>query len=287
MRLQDYNIQKRYKAILLENHRITAEAAAEEVRELRFEIEEPEFQYHIGQCIGVLVPGPHEFGHEFHFRLYTIADIPVPGSAKPKITICVKRCFYIDDYSGEHYQGIASNFLCGLKKGQQIILTGPYDLPFTIPDDKNSDVLMIGMGTGIAPFRAFVRHIYETVGDWKGKVRLFYGAHTGLEMLYMNDKRDDFSNYYDEATFKAFQAVSSRPYWNEAIEFNQVLKQHEQEVWQMINKNNTHVFIAGLEQIRVTLDKIFSEFAGSQERWLRMKAELRAGQRWVELIYDD
>lgn len=255
------------------------------MRELNFEIEDPRFHYHVGQCVGVLVPGPHQFGHEFHFRLYTIADIPSFDLPKPKITLCVKRCFYLDEYSGEHYPGIASNFLCDLKKGQQITLTGPYDLPFTIPEDKKCDILMVGMGTGIAPFRAFVKHIYEVLGDWQGKVRLFYGAHTGLEMLYMNDKRNDFSNYYDEKTFRAFQAISPRPHWNEPIDFDQILKQHEQEVWQMINKNDTHIFIAGLEEIQTTLDKIFSEFAGSEQKWQRMKTELQAGQRWTELIY--
>ena len=52
-------------------------------------------------------------------------------------------------------------------------------------------MLMVGVGTGIAPFRAFVKHIYEERGGWKGQVRLFYGAKTGMELLYMNDVRKD------------------------------------------------------------------------------------------------
>ena len=46
------------------------------------------------------------------------------------------------------------------------------------------------MGTGIAPFRAFVKHLYRDIGDWRGQVRLFYGARSGLELLYMNDEVD-------------------------------------------------------------------------------------------------
>ena len=46
-----------------------------------------------------------------------------------------------------------------------------------------------------------------------------------------------------------------------------------------------YVYVAGLEPMRDQLDTVFSELAGSRERWLRRKAELMAGKRWVELLY--
>ncbi len=286
MRLQDYDTETRYQATLLESHRITAQQSTEEVRELTLELVDKDFHFAVGQNIGVLVPGPHEFGHELHFRLYTIADIPAADTAAhAQVKLCVKRCHYVDDYSGERYHGIASNYLCDLQPGQTITITGPYGLPFELPDNNNADLLMIGMGTGIAPFRAFIKHIYHNLGGWQGKVRLFYGAHTGLEMLYMNDQRSDFANYYDQDTFKAFQAVSPRPHWGEPAALEQTLAEHQQEIWQMINKGDTHVYIAGLESIREQLDQTFAEMAGSTGKWARKKAELEAGQRWVELVY--
>ena len=100
---------------------------------------------------------------------------------------------------------------------------------------------MIGMGTGIGPFRAFVKHIYDTVGNWEGKVWLFHGAHTGLEMLYMNDVRDDFANYYDMETFKAFRAISPRPDWQHTAALEQTFEENEKEVWDMISSDNTYV----------------------------------------------
>jgi len=165
----------------------------------------------VGDSIGLLVPGPHEFGNEYHLRLYTIAGGEKTSGNKTRLTLCIKRCFYIDDYSGEKYEGKASNYFCDRAPGDKLTMAGPFKGAFTIPDDESTNLLMVGLGTGIAPFRAFVRHIYDVRGGWKGKVRLFFGAKTGLEMLYMNDKRDDFANYYDEDTFKAFEAVSPGP----------------------------------------------------------------------------
>jgi len=285
MQLQDFDTSKQYQATLISSERITEDDAPAEVRELILDIKNTDFHYELGQLVGVLVPGPHEFGHETHFRLYTIADDPKTADKQQQITLCVRRCNYIDEYSGELYQGIASNWLCSLKPGANVMLSGPYGLPFEIPEDKSADILMIGMGTGIAPFRAFIKHIYHNLGGWQGKVRLFYGAHTGLEMLYMNDKRDDFSNYFDEETFKAYQAISPRPHWGEPIAIEHALQQHEQEVWDMICHHKTYVYVAGLEAINDSLDKVFSQMAGGNEKWQRRKAELIAGKRWIELLY--
>jgi len=286
MRIDDYDISKHFDATIASTHPITAEDAMDEVKELILEVDNKNFNYQVGQSIGVLVPGPHDFGHEYHVRLYTVADIPTPDPGHDKeITIVVKRCKYIDEYSGEEYKGVASNYLCDLNKGDHIRISGPYGIPFEVPDDKHSNLLMISLGTGIAPFRAFVKHIYQNVGGWVGKVRLFYGAHSGLDLVYMNDERDDFSQYYDEETFKAFQAVNPRPHWHEHIIMDQILEEHEEEVWEMICAHNTYVYVAGLSGVNVMLDKAFSKMAGSPEKWHRRRKELIAGHRWTELLY--
>ncbi len=286
MHLSDYTNAPRHSATLIASTRITPPAAEEEVKELILEIDEPRFVYQVGQSVAVLVPGPHPLGEAEHLRLYTIANPPETAvTGKPRITLCVKRCTYIDEYSGEQYQGIASHYLCSLPIGERLMLSGPFGLPFEIPAERDANLLMIGLGTGIAPFRAFVKHIYEELGGWEGKVRLFYGARTGLETLYMNDERDDFAQYYDRETFEAYKALSPRPHWGVPPALGSALAQHRSEVWQLINRHNTYVYIAGLAEIRQMLELAFSDITGSEEKWARRKAELVAGKRWVELIY--
>ena len=286
MRLDDYETEKKYAATVRESVRITPEGSEVEIRNIVLDVDGRDFGFDVGQNIGVVVPGPHEFGQDEHLRLYTIASTPTLQNGNgSRLEICVRRCFYIDEFSGERHKGIASNYLCDRKPGDEILVTGPYGLAFDLPDEKDADLLLIGLGTGIAPFRAFVKHIYKNLGGWDGKVRLFYGAKSGLEMLYMNDEQNDFENYYDEETFKAFSAISPRPHMDDQIPLDEAIGKNGAEVWEMVLKSDTHVYVAGLENILGQLDKSFAKLAGSEEKWARRKAELVAGRRWTELVY--
>jgi sulfite reductase alpha subunit-like flavoprotein len=271
-----------FTAKLLSSERITPESSREDIRRMVFRTDNLYFDSKVGSCVRILAPG--QYGNPYHTRLYFIADSESSDDGA-SYEICVRRCFYVDDASGEEYAGVASNYLCDLKPGSEIRFSGPVGYPFLVPENQNANLLMIGMGTGIAPFRGLVRMIYEQHGGWKGKVRLFYGARTGLESLYMNDVNNDIGNYFDQPTFKAFQAVSPRPHLGEPIALEQAMEKNKEEVWAMIQDPNTYVFVAGLKKAAEMLDNALGKIAGSQERWLNKKAELKAGSRFAELIY--
>jgi ferredoxin--NADP+ reductase len=264
---------------------MTPEDYDTEIRNIDLTVESEGFDYQVGQSIGILVPGPHEFGEKEHLRLYSIAGGSETDDGKAVISLCVKRCFYIDDYSGERYKGIASNYLCDLSPDEKLSFIGPFDLAFSLPENKNANLLMIGMGTGIAPFRAFVKHIYGKLGGWEGKVRLYHGAKTGLEMPYLNDQNADLKFYYDEETFKAFQAVSPRPYMDAPIDLERALEQSAGEVWEMLQDPNTYVYVAGIQKVRDLLDNALAKIAGSEEKYAEQKAKIIASKRWAEMIY--
>lgn len=282
--LTDFDIEKRYQAVVKETSRLTP-PDTEEVREMVLEVNDPEFEVEVDQSFGVLVNTKSEFGNTLHHRLYSVADLPERVKGNPQVTMLVKRCSYVDDFSGEEYDGVASNYLCDRKKGDKITLTGPFQLPFKIPNDKNANLILIGMGTGIAPFRAFIKHIYKNVKDWQGKIRLFYGARSGLESLYLNDKDGDLTNYYDEHTFEAFLALSPRPAWSDPIALDKALEDQTEEVSELLASANTYVYVAGYESIHKKLNKAFSKILGSEEKWRLRKAELIAGKKWAEIIY--
>ena len=286
MRLEDYPRSPSYVAKILSSEPLTEQGADVEVRELVMEVEDHDFNFELGQSIGVLVQGPREFGRPEHLRLYTVADLPsADGPGNPQVTIAVRRCNYIDDYSGEEYIGINSNYLCDRRPGDKIKIIGPFGIPFKVPEDRNANLLLIGLGTGIAPFRALVKHIYRNVGDWKGKIRLLYGAQSGLELLYMNNQRDDFTNYYDEGTFEAFKALSPRPNWADPIAWDYAIEDRADEIANLLTDDHTYVYVAGQQRIRDALDRLFSRMSGSEESWAKRKKELIEQGRWVELLY--
>jgi ferredoxin--NADP+ reductase len=284
--LEDYDTEQRFDATIVSSERITPEASDVEVRELTLDIQQPDFELQLGQSVGVISPGTKEFGQKHHFRLYSVADLPERGaSGLPRIKIAVRRVSYVDKYSGEQYPGVSSNYLCDLAAGDTITMAGPYGLAFEVPEEMDANLILIGTGTGIAPFRAFVKHLFQNVPEWKGTITLFYGAQSGLELLYMNDERDDFSQYYDSDTFEAFKALSPRPTWAAPIDWDGALAQRGEKLWSLLGQPNTYVYVAGLEKMRDELDVAFSEIAGSSEKWARRRAELAAGGRWVELLY--
>lgn len=273
-------------AVVKETRRITPERA-EEVRQLTLRVLDPAFRVSEGQSIGVVVPGPHPFGNPYHLRRYSIANmLESPRDDGVDLEILVRRCFYIDEISGERFPGIASNYLCDAKAGARITVSGPYRSPFSVPLDAGSNLLMVGTGTGIAPFRAFVQLIYERRKDWTGQVRLFYGGRTGLDLMYANDEGADLVNYYDAATFKAFKALGANPTMRSSQALERGLVENSDEAWGLIQQPNTHVFLAGLEKIAQVFERVMVRRAPSPEAWQEIKRKMIAEERWSELIYN-
>lgn len=286
MKTTEYDISHPYTAHIVSNERLTPKDT-DEVRHLVLSIPDATFNFVEGQSIGVLAPPSGDFGNEHHFRLYSIASSREGEDGNlAEISLCVRRCYYIDEISGERHPGIASNYLCDRKPGDEVLISGPYGRQFQAPKDNTCNLLMIGVGTGIAPFRAFMKHIYEERKEWKGKVRLFYGARTGMDLLYMNDIKNDLSLYYDKETFQAFEALSSRPHMDEEPDIERRLMDNAIEVWDLVRDPKTYVYVAGLSSLEKSLDRIMIALAGSEEEWQGLKQKLIKERRWATLFYD-
>ena len=283
MKLQDYDTSTRYQARVVRSERIDAQDSRREIREIILEVDS---DFHIlpGQNLGVIVPAEASESGEPHFRLYSVADLPEATSDARRLHIYVKRCQYFDSFTGRTHRGIASNFLCDRQPNDQLTISGPFGPAFEPPSNHRANLILIGAGTGIAPFRAFLKYVYRCHPEFIGQVFLFYGGETGLDLLYGNDCQQDVSLYYDRATFETVQALgeageADRYRWSDA------LQSRAQQLAELLGDPSTFVYLAGLKSIRDELEDVLSEVAGSNQRWCQWKQALIEDDRWVELLY--
>jgi benzoyl-CoA 2,3-dioxygenase component A len=101
------------------------------------------------------------------------------------LALTVKRV--VTDHNGKPALGVASNFLCDLKIGDKVQVTGPFGASYLMPNHPGSNILMICTGTGAAPMRAMTEHRRRQAAQGKaveGKLMLFFGARKPQELPY-------------------------------------------------------------------------------------------------------
>lgn len=59
-----------------------------------------------------------------------------------QVSLCVKRLVYTND-QGEIVKGVCSNFLCDLKPGSEVKITGPVGKEMLMPKDPNATIIMV------------------------------------------------------------------------------------------------------------------------------------------------
>lgn len=267
---------------------LTEADSNDEVYNIILDVAGSGIRYIEGQSLGIIPPGERAVGKPHKARLYSIASARTgDDGTSTTATICVKRVFSKDEITGIIVPGIASNYLCDLKAGDSVALIGPNGRRFLLPEADSTDLILIAVGTGIAPFRAFIRHIFLEKGFWNGRIRLFYGIKNAMEALFLNNQNDDIGQYMTKDTFEAFRALSR--VHNQDAEKGYVqhkLAEHKQEVWEIICAGNFAVYICGLKGMEEGVDEVFSSLARHQGLdWPSMKAEFIKNGQWNLEVY--
>ncbi|MEO8615377.1 MAG: assimilatory sulfite reductase (NADPH) flavoprotein subunit [Luteolibacter sp.] len=119
-------------------------------------------------------------------RLYSIASSPLAHADEVHLTVAAVRY----DAHGRQRKGVCSTYLADLvKSGDSVQVFVQPNKNFRLPADPATPVIMVGPGTGIAPFRAFVEHRAALGGT--GKNWLFFGdQHYTYDFLYQLEWQD-------------------------------------------------------------------------------------------------
>ena len=172
--------------------------------------------YWEGQSYGVLPPGTNPKNGKPHtVRLYSIASSRYGDDMSGQTSsLCVRRATYWDPEMGKEdpaKKGVCSNYLCDSKPGDDCKMTGPSGKVMLMPEENSkTDYIMVATGTGIAPYRGFIRRLFtETTpaGEaYHGTAWLFLGVANSDALLYDEEWQAVLAKHPDN--FKLDYALS-------------------------------------------------------------------------------
>lgn len=137
-----------------------------------------------GQSFGVHAPGLDDRGRPHALRLYSVAS-PSTGEdgAGQIIATTVKRLIDEQDAGPGLHVGLTSNYLCDLRPGDELRLSGPNGKRFVLPArPEEHDYVFFATGTGIAPFRGMVLDLLRRAPQ--SRIALVMGAPYETDLLY-------------------------------------------------------------------------------------------------------
>lgn len=123
-------------------------------------------------------------------RLYSIASSPKAHPGEVHLTVAAVRY----DAHGKSRKGVASTYLADdCSTGEKVQVYVHKNKNFRLPEDDSKPVIMVGPGTGIAPFRAFIEERAER--EAKGDTWLFFGDQRyTYDFLYQLELQDHLKN---------------------------------------------------------------------------------------------
>jgi cytochrome P450/NADPH-cytochrome P450 reductase len=206
-------------------------------------------------------------------RYYSISSSPSAGGSRCSVTVGVVEG---PASSGRGvYKGICSNYLAGRRASETIHATvRETKAGFRLPDNPSVPIIMVGPGTGLAPFRGFLqeRAALKAKGKNLGPAMLFFGCrHPDQDFLYADELKEFAASGITE-----LHTAFSRTEGPKTYVQNLVAAQKDR-VWSLIEQGAI-VYVCGdggkMEpDVKAALVAIYRERKG---------ADADAALRWIE-----
>ncbi|WGW02382.1 benzoyl-CoA 2,3-epoxidase subunit BoxA [Tropicibacter oceani] len=259
-----YNLGKPVTAKVQGNYRLTDDPD-HDVRHIILDFGGHPMPVLEGQSIGILPPGQDAEGKPHLPRLYSVSsprDGERPGYNNVSLT--VKR----------EAQGLCSNYVCDLKPGDEVRVTGPFGSTFLLPDDPEARLLMVCTGTGSAPMRAFTMRRQRTLGGKSGGMTLFFGARTPESLPYFGPLKK-----IPQGLLEQHLVYSRGPGVKEYVQDR--MRAEEDRVAELIADPKTHIYICGLRGMEEGVEKALTNIAESiGQQWTALRDAMRDEGRY-------
>jgi ferredoxin--NADP+ reductase len=266
----------------IQNVELVGEGGIGTVRHLVFDTH-GEMKFLDGQSVGIIPPGEDENGKPHKLRLYSVASTRHGDAGDGQtLTLCVRRLEYAHPETGETVYGRCSTYLCALEEGADVKMTGPTGKAMLLPDDPDATVIMLATGTGIAPFRAHLWRMFKEKNpefDFKGFAWLIFGVPMSANILY-KEELEEFSQHDNFRLTYAISREQKNPKGGRMYIQDRVAE-HVDELWALLQKENSHVYICGLRGMEDGIDAAFTECAARHGiEWSAFQEDLIKNHRW-------
>ncbi|CAG9822005.1 unnamed protein product [Phaedon cochleariae] len=220
-------------------------------------------------------------------RFYSISSSPALHPGEVHLTVAVV-IYKTKDGDGETHYGVCSNYLQDVPVDSEVPLFVRSAPSFHLPNDSTRPVILVGPGTGIAPFRAFWQHRQVQLKQKQklGKMWLFFGCRTDDMDLYKEEKA---SMLKLGVLDKVFLALSRAPSTPKTYVQNLALKEGAQ-IYRFLVMEHGHFYVCGdctmAEHVYQTLKTIIQKYGGMSESQVQaFMLSLRDENRYHEDIF--
>ena len=284
-----YRPKNPYLGECISNDELVAEGGIGTVKHLKFDLSEGDLHYLEGQSIGIIPDGEDEKGKPHKIRLYSIASTQHGDDVDDKtVSLCVRQLEYKDPETGEQVYGVCSTFLCNLDVGKKVKITGPVGKEMLLPDDPSANIVMMGTGTGIAPFRAYLWRMFKDKEraanpdyQFDGKAWLIFGIPKTENILYKEELEELQAKYPDN--FELTYAISREQKNSEGgrMYIQHRVAENAERLWNMVQQDNTYVYICGLKGMEDGIDEAMAaEASKAGVEWSEYRRTLKKAHRW-------
>ena len=214
-------------------------------------------------------------------RLYSIASSQAEVESEVHITVGAVRY----DIEGRARAGGASSFLADrVEEDGEVRVFIEHNDNFRLPANPQTPVIMIGPGTGIAPFRSFMQQ--RAAEGAEGKNWLFFGnPHFTEDFLY----QVEWQSYVKEGVLSRIDLAWSRDQ-QQKVYVQDKLREQGAELWRWIN-DGAHIYVCGdanrmAKDVEQTLLEVIAEYgAMDAEAADEFLSELRVERRYQRDVY--
>jgi len=249
-----------------------------------------------GQSYGVIPPGTNpKTGKPNTVRLYSIASSRYGDDMTGTTTsLCVRRATYWDPELGKEdpaKKGVCSNFLCDAKPGDSVTLTGPAGKVMLLPEAEkfDADVIMVATGTGIAPYRGFVRRLFvektPAAANYKGQAWLFLGVANKDALLYDDEWQSVLKTHPEQ--FRVDYALSREETNAKGgkMYIQDKMEEYADEIFSKLEKG-AHIYFCGLKGMMPGILSMLETVAGKKGiKYEEFLDKLKKAGQWHVEVY--